>query len=42
MRRFAILMALALGLTILSGCTGVNFSDPVHPHTRLPGSCILP
>ena len=31
MRRFALILALALGVVMLSGCTGWNWRDPVHP-----------
>jgi hypothetical protein len=31
MRRFAILLALGLGVTFLGGCRGGNWADPFHP-----------
>jgi hypothetical protein len=42
MRRIAILMVLTLGLTLLTACTGVSWSDPLHPRTRCAGDCIIP
>ena len=31
MRRFALLFALACGVTFLAGCNGWNYNDPFHP-----------
>ena len=31
MRRIAMILALVLGVVVLSGCTGFNWSDPLHP-----------
>ena len=39
MRRFAILLALALGVTFLGGCRGSNWSDPFHPTVGVGCGC---
>jgi len=31
MRRIALLLALAFGVVMLSGCRGWNYRDPFHP-----------
>ena len=34
MRRIAMILALVLGVTLLTGCTGFNWSDPLHPSSN--------